>query len=516
MAHANVIVHQRTGAGQIFLKGVVLDTVLIRPSTVQSSVGLQTHLIADHQVCPVSEEHFGAAGLAVGRDLVGNLVRHTKEVASVHLIAVDVVAGGGLDVLEIALHKGVESPAQSLIVHVLAHNQRLHIDREIGSQLTVCGILGIHLLCVDFLNAGGVGNAGGLELAAGAVQSAPVKAELHTAGQISGEQFIGTVLGAHQQFAGLGHNGFQTLCRQAQVAECRLSGSDLATLTAPHSAGAGGHARDVQVAVFQRNGACAQLLDDGLAVQQFDDLIQIDFRDQEAASGRVGGRHGLELAGHGRIVVVLLGVKLGTFRVMPAEDIQTLDGAGEVHQRGHTLLLLLGGSGAAHEQAGVLTLGRSGAGLHLTAECSGLAALGIILRSGFVVILFIRVSLIVILALRIGFIIVHTLICGHGIDDLSGFLNDFISRQVADFLTGILAGLALFVGIVHGLFDNIGHVLCGNAIQRGGSITAIIAGIVLLAHSFLDGALDEVFQLIGAHLHRLDGGCGLLSVLQTH
>ena len=89
MAHANVIVHQRTGAGQIFLKGVVLDTVLIRPSTVQSSVGLQTHLIADHQVCPVAEEHFGAAGLAVGRDLVGNLVRHTKEVASVHLIAVD-------------------------------------------------------------------------------------------------------------------------------------------------------------------------------------------------------------------------------------------------------------------------------------------------------------------------------------------------------------------------------------------------------------------------------------------
>ena len=201
---------------------------------------------------------------------------------------------------------------------------------------------------------------------------------------------------------------------------------------------------------------------------------------------------------------------------MPAEDIQTLDGAGEIHQRGNALLLLLGRSGAAHKQAGVLTLGRSGAGLHLTAERSGLAALGIILRSGFVVILFIRVSLIVILALRIGFIIVHTLICGHGIDDLSGFLNDFISRQVADFLTGILAGLALFVGIVHGLFDNIGHVLCGNAIQRGGSITAIIAGIVLLAHSFLDGALDEVFQLIGAHLHRLDGGCGLLSVLQTH
>ena len=50
MAHANVIVHQRTGAGQIFLKGVVLDTVFIRPSTVQSGVGLQTHLIAGRLV----------------------------------------------------------------------------------------------------------------------------------------------------------------------------------------------------------------------------------------------------------------------------------------------------------------------------------------------------------------------------------------------------------------------------------------------------------------------------------
>ena len=100
MAHTNVIVHQRTGAGQIFLKGVVLDTVLIRPSAVQSGVGFQTHLIADHQVCPVAEEHFGAAGLAVGGDLIGNLVRHAEEVTSVHLIAVDVVAGGGLDVLE--------------------------------------------------------------------------------------------------------------------------------------------------------------------------------------------------------------------------------------------------------------------------------------------------------------------------------------------------------------------------------------------------------------------------------
>ena len=201
---------------------------------------------------------------------------------------------------------------------------------------------------------------------------------------------------------------------------------------------------------------------------------------------------------------------------MPAEDIQTLDGAGKVHQRGHALLLLLGGSGAAHEQAGVLTLGRGDAGLHLTAERSGLAALGIILRSGFVIILFIGVSLIVILALGIGFIVVHTLICGHGIDDLSGLLNDFIGRQVADFLTGILAGLALLVGIVHGLLDNVGHILRRNTIQRGGSIATIIAGIVLLAHSFLDGTLDEVFQLIGAHLHRLDGGCGLLSVLQTH
>ena len=201
---------------------------------------------------------------------------------------------------------------------------------------------------------------------------------------------------------------------------------------------------------------------------------------------------------------------------MPAEDIQTLDGAGEIHQRGNALLLLLGRSGAAHKQAGVLTLGRSGAGLHLTAERSGLAALGIILRSSFVIILFIGVSLIVILALGIGFIIVHTLICGHGIDDLSGLLNDFIGRQVADFLTGILAGLALLVGIVHGLLDNVGHILRRNTIQRGGSIATIIAGIVLLAHSFLDGALDEVFQLIGAHLHRLDGGCGLLSVLQTH
>lgn len=69
---------------------------------------------------------------------------------------------------------------------------------------------------------------------------------------------------------------------------------------------------------------------------------------------------------------------------------------------------------------------------------------------------------------------------------------------------------------IKGKLTRIPDVLCGNAIQRGGSITAIIAGIVLLAHSFLDGALDEVFQLIGAHLHRLDGGCGLLSVLQTH
>ena len=201
---------------------------------------------------------------------------------------------------------------------------------------------------------------------------------------------------------------------------------------------------------------------------------------------------------------------------MPAKDIQTLDGAGEVHQRGHTLLLLLGGSSATHEQAGVLTLGRGSAGLHLTTECSGLAAFGIILRSGFVIILFIGVSLIVILALGIGFIIVHALICGHGIDDFSGLLNDFIGRQVADFLAGILAGLALLVGSVHSLFDNISHVLCGNTIQCGGSIATIIAGIVLLTHGLLDGALDEVFQLIGAHLHRLDGGCGLLSVFQTH
>ena len=44
-----------------------------------------------------------------------------------------------------------------------------------------------------------------------------------------------------------------------------------------------------------------------------------------------------------------------------------------------------------------------------------------------------------------------------------------------------------------------------NALMSGYGIATIIAGIVLLAHGFLDGTLDEVFQFIGAHLHRPRG-----------
>src|SRR5699024_11951643 len=44
--------------------------------------------------------------------------------------------------------------------------------------------------------------------------------------------------------------------------------SDLPSLTAPGRTGTGGHAGDVDVAGLQGDGASAQLLDDGLVVEQ--------------------------------------------------------------------------------------------------------------------------------------------------------------------------------------------------------------------------------------------------------
>ena len=491
MTDADVVVHQRPGAGEVFLERVMLYAVLIRPGAVEGGVSLQTHLVADHQVCPVSEEDVGGAGLRVGGDLVGGGIGDAQEPAGVHLITVDVVAGGGLQVHQVALGEGVERPAEVQVVHVLAQDEGLDVDREIRGDLAGgISVLRIHLGGIDDLNARGVGDAGGLELAALAVQAAPVKTQLHPPGQVGRENLVRAVLGAHDKLTGLGHDGLQALGAQTQVAEGGLGGLDLPSLTAPGRAGTGGHAGDVDVAGLQGDGAGAQFLDNGLVVEQPDDLIQVDFGNQEAARCGIGRRQSLELPGHVAIVILLAGIVGRPLGVIPAEDIQALDGANQLHHGRNLLLLpaLLRGR-ARQEDAGVLTLyrGRLGSRLGLPGRRSGLTALGALILCR-VALLGLVPRAFVLLALAVGIVIGFALI-----------FRGAVRRRIA----GAIIRQPFFDSGLNQLLQLIG-----------------VAGAVIIRRSALLGLLNSglynFLQLVGAHAHGLAGGRAGCVVLRTH
>ena len=335
----DVNIHQGTGGRQVLLKGIMLNAVLVGPGAIQGGVSLQAHLLTHEQVGPVTEGQLSEAG-AVGGDLVGHPVGEAQQLAAVHLVPVDIGTGGGFHIHEVAFQHGVEGPAELVVIHILGQDLGADIHGEVGGdgtlsrgQVSVAQGLGVHVL--HFL----IGkHTERLELATLAEHSTEVQAQLHPAGQVVGKHLVGREVGGHQQLTGLGDDGLQALCGQLNVAEGGLALGNLAALTTPGSTGTGGHLGDVQVTVCHGDLLSAQLEDDGLGVQQLHDVIQVNLRDEVAAARGVGGRQGLELAGHISIVVLLPGVEGGHIGVVSAKHVQALNGAGELDGGGHRLL----------------------------------------------------------------------------------------------------------------------------------------------------------------------------------
>nr|DAS18192.1 MAG TPA: hypothetical protein [Caudoviricetes sp.] len=500
----DVNVHQGTGGRQVLLEGIVLNAVLVGPGAVQGGVGLQAQLLTHKQVGPVTEGQLSEAG-AVGSDLIGHPVGEAQQLAAVHLIPVDVGAGGGFHIHEVAFQHGVEGPAELVVIHVLGQDLGADIHGEVGGDGTLSrGQVGVAQgLGVYVLNLLVGEHAEGLELAALAEHSAEVQAQLHPAGQVVGKHLVGREVGRHQQLAGLGDDSLQALGGQLNVAEGGLALGNLAALTAPGSTGPGGHLGDVQVAVCHGDLLSAQLKDDGLGVQQLHDVIQVNLRDEVTAAGGVGGGQGLELAGHIRIVVLLPGIEGGHIGVVAAKHVQALDGAGELDSGGHRLLGGRSPGAPAHVDAAVLPLhgsrgsltarGRLGAG----GPGGSLAALRLVLLHAFIL---------------LGFLILHAVIgLGFllGLHNFAHGLQDLVGAHVAQLLASVLAGLALLGHYVHGLLNQGGDV-SGGSLHSGVALLALALslGLGLFLQGLLDASLDFLGQLVGLHLHRLTASRG--------
>ena len=184
---------------------------------------------------------------------------------------------------------------------------------------------------------------------------------------------------------------------------------------------------------------------------------------------------------------------------MLAEDVQALDGAGQLDSSRDRLLLgLLHGVGGGHVNASVLALGRGAAGLgRLGLGLAGGVREGLALND-LVVFLLLGVALV-----GLG---------GGGLHDLADGLQDVIGGHVADLLASLLARLALLGHDVHGLLDQGGDVAgvdLGSRLLLGG--IAVCLGLGLLLQGFLDTGLDLLGELVGLHLHGLAVGVGLHS-----
>ena len=183
---------------------------------------------------------------------------------------------------------------------------------------------------------------------------------------------------------------------------------------------------------------------------------------------------------------------------MLAEDVQALDGPGELDGGRHSLLLGLLAGSAAHVDTGVLALHGGAAGLgRLGLGLAGGKGEGLAL-DGLIVLLLLGVALV-----GLG--------CG-GLHDLAHGLQDVVGSHLADVLTSILAGLALLCHDVHGLLNQ-GRDVAGVDLGSGllDALLTVGLGLGLLLKSFLDARLDLLGELVGLHLHGLAVGIGLHS-----